>query len=192
MANVHFVVPLPDSWTFEQGAQITFTTYTACQMLFESLCLPTPPSTDPAAATTTLLVYGASSAVGLRAIQIAKAIGYQVFAVCSPKNHNLVKSIGADATFDYKEPDVGSKIKTASGGKIQLALDPITGNGSGKIIAQALSSEGGKIATLFFYGDEDKAALGSNVTANFSASFDLFFDVRARVDVCVKWCLLLR
>jgi D-arabinose 1-dehydrogenase-like Zn-dependent alcohol dehydrogenase len=43
-----------------------------------------------------VLVYGASSAVGTAAIQLAKGFGARVTAVCGPKNIELVRSLGAD------------------------------------------------------------------------------------------------
>ena len=65
-------------------------------MLYESLALPVPSSGDNSVASTALLVYGASSAVGLYAVQIAKALGATVWATASGKNEELVKKNGAD------------------------------------------------------------------------------------------------
>ncbi|VDB91963.1 unnamed protein product [Peniophora sp. CBMAI 1063] len=187
-----FCIPLPDSWSFEQGAQIGVIIYTAFQTLYQSLNLPTPFS--PGAPTSTpLLVYGASSAVGLYVVQIARATGFQIFATCSPKNFELVKSLGADATFDYRDPEVSSKIKEASGGKIQFAVDAISEGNSAKIIVDALSSEGGKIATVLPYSDEAKAALGSNVTQELSVAYDLIVDrpdAPSRLADAPKYCKL--
>ena len=147
--------------------------------MYQSLGLPTPyeePSKD-----LPLLVYGASSAVGLYVLQIAKASGWKVFAVCSPKNFDLVKSLGADATFDYRDPQVSSKIRDASEGKIQLAVDAISEHASAKIIVGALSSEGGKIATVLPYSEDAKAALGPKVTQELSVAYDLIIDARVSI-----------
>lgn len=52
-----------------------------------------------------VLIYGASGSVGTYAIQIAKAQGARVTAVCSGSNLDMVKSLGADATLDYRSQD---------------------------------------------------------------------------------------
>ena len=90
-----------------------------------------------------------------------------------------MKSLGADATFDYRDPEVSTKIKEASGGKIQYAVDAISEHDSAKIVVGALSSEGGKIATVLPYNEAANAALGSKVTQGFSAAYDLIVDVRS-------------
>ena len=52
-----------------------------------------------------VLVYGASGSVGSYAIQLAKYYGAIVTAVCSEKNHKIMKKIGADYTIDYQKTD---------------------------------------------------------------------------------------
>lgn len=47
-----------------------------------------------------LFVYGGSSSVGQYAIQLAKLSGYKVISTASQRNHELVKSFGADLVFD--------------------------------------------------------------------------------------------
>ena len=87
--------------------------------------------------------------------------------------------------FDYKDPEVSSKIKSASDGKIKLALDTMAKGGSSKIIAEALSSEGGKIATVLPYSEDAKAALGSKVTQELSVAYDLIIDARVSISPSV-------
>ncbi|KAF2762455.1 GroES-like protein [Pseudovirgaria hyperparasitica] len=58
-----------------------------------------------------VLVWGGSSSVGQYAIQLAKLEGLTVLTTCSPRNFDLVKSLGADEVVDYNDADAVEKIK---------------------------------------------------------------------------------
>jgi NADPH:quinone reductase-like Zn-dependent oxidoreductase len=53
----------------------------------------------------TILVYGASGAIGTAGVQLAKHFGADVTAVCNTKNVELVRSLGADTVIDYMKDD---------------------------------------------------------------------------------------
>jgi NADPH:quinone reductase-like Zn-dependent oxidoreductase len=90
------VVPKPPTITFEQAAAVPVAAVTALQALRDAAQLQ--PGRQ-------VLIVGASGGVGTFAVQIAKALGAQVTGVCSTRNLDLVRSIGADAVIDYTRQD---------------------------------------------------------------------------------------
>lgn len=96
-AEADRVNPLPESMTFEQGGGMAIAAITALQGLRDKLDV-TPGSH--------VLINGASGGVGTFAIQIAKIMGAEVTAVCSGRNEELVRSVGADHVIDYTTTDL--------------------------------------------------------------------------------------
>ena len=86
------LVAKPESLTFAEAAAIPEAGMTALQGLRDAARV------EPGQR---VLVIGASGGVGTFAVQIAKALGAHVTAVCSTRNVELVRAIGADAVVDY-------------------------------------------------------------------------------------------
>lgn len=109
---------IPENVSYEAASVIPLGASTAACGLFQkdmlNLQLPTNP---PKPTGKTLLVWGGSTSVGVNAIQLAVAAGYEVFTTCSPHNFDLCKSLGAAQCFDYKSPTVKADIIQAFKGK---------------------------------------------------------------------------
>lgn len=68
----------------------------------------------------------------------------------SPRNFDLVKSLGADAVFDYHDDDVVTKIKEATGDSVAYAVDAISVAASQRISAEVIAPTGGKVVLVQF------------------------------------------
>jgi len=88
--------PKPKNLTHEEAAAVPLAALTALQALRDEAGL------QPGYK---VLINGSSGGVGTFAVQIAKAMAAEVTAVCSRKNIELVKSLGADRTIDYTQQD---------------------------------------------------------------------------------------
>ena len=117
----------PTSLTYEQAAAVPLVGVTALKGLRDHGKIKPGQK---------VLITGASGGVGTFAVQIAKAFGAEVTGVCSTRNVDLVRSIGADHVIDYTHEDF-----THDGPRYDLILDNV-GNHSVLACRRALTPHG--------------------------------------------------
>ena len=118
---------MPDTVGYDEAAAIPIAAVTALQALRDSGHLK---------AGEKVLINGASGGVGTYAVQIAKALGAEVHGVCSTRNVDMVRALGADHVFDYKNENY-----TESDNEYDLILDMV-GNESLSANRNVLKPEG--------------------------------------------------
>lgn len=124
----------PANLTFEQVAGIPHAGFAALQALRDH---------GKVQAGQTVLIVGASGAVGSTAVQLAKAFGARVTGVCSTSKVDMVRALGADHVIDYTRDDF------AESNRYAVILD-IAGNSSLSRLRRALTAKG----TLVIVGGE--------------------------------------
>ena len=117
----------PAGITFEEAAAVPVAAVTALQALRDKGQIQPGQK---------VLINGASGAVGTFAVQIAQSFGAEVTGVCSTRNLDMVRSIGADRVIDYTQEDF-----TQNGGRYDLILD-VVGHRSLSDCRRALSPVG--------------------------------------------------
>ena len=147
------VVPKPANLTFEQAAAFPIAATTALQGLRDWGQLR---------AGQTVLVIGASGGVGTFAVQIAKALGAEVTGVCSTRNVEMVRSLGADQVIDYTQQD------PLLGGKRYDLIFQLAGTASPSRCRRALTPKG---TLLLSSGDGRFTGMGRMAAAAVSGPF---------------------
>jgi NADPH:quinone reductase-like Zn-dependent oxidoreductase len=117
----------PDNLSFDQAAAVPVAALTALQGLRDHGRIE--PGQE-------VLIIGASGGVGTFAVQIAKSFGAEVTGVCSTRNVDLVRSIGADNVIDYTQEDF-----TQRGQRFDLIFE-MAGSHSPSQIRRVLTSKG--------------------------------------------------
>jgi NADPH:quinone reductase-like Zn-dependent oxidoreductase len=104
------IAQIPAGTSFEEAAPI-------CDGALNALTCLTQADLRPGRS---ILIYGASGALGTSGVQLARYFGADVTAVCGTKNLELVKSLGADRVIDYTQEDF-----TKNGTKYDVIFDAV-------------------------------------------------------------------
>jgi NADPH:quinone reductase-like Zn-dependent oxidoreductase len=121
------LVAKPTNVTFEQAASVPVAALTALQGLRDKGHIQPGQK---------VLINGAAGGVGTFAVQVAKSFGAEVTGVCSTRNVDLVRSIGADHVIDYTREDF-----TRGGQRYDMILDNV-GNHSLSACRRVLNPKG--------------------------------------------------
>ncbi|KAJ6164531.1 hypothetical protein N7470_003203 [Penicillium chermesinum] len=106
------LTPLPASWSFVEGCVLPMATFVAWSAWTYA---GVPREVDEGALKGEgVLVWGASSSMGAFGVQVARLMGYTVYATASVQHHGYIESLGAKRVFDYKAEDVVEQIVSAA------------------------------------------------------------------------------
>ena len=134
----------PASLTDEEAAVLPLGLSTAACALFQpahlGLTLPTPGTAEGSAGV--VVVWGGSTSVGMNAVQLARAAGYDVVSTASPRNADLVRSLGADAVADHHSATAVDDLVAAIGSRPVVGAVAL-GAGSADACVDVLARTGG-------------------------------------------------
>ncbi len=135
----------PAGISFEQAAAVNVAGLTALQTLRDRAALGPGQK---------LLINGASGGVGTFAVQIAKALGAEVTGVCSTRNVELVRSLGADHVIDYTRDDF-----TRGGRRYDVVMDNVVNRGVLEV--RGVLTPGGKLILIGGGGPDANPWIGA-------------------------------
>jgi NADPH2:quinone reductase len=128
----------PASISFEQAAALPLVSLTAWQALSEFGELKAGQS---------VFIQAGAGGVGSVAIPMAKHLGAKVYTTTSAKNHDYVKSLGADVIIDYNADDYEYALRQHEPNGVDLVLEALLGNGTAEA-AIRLTKDGGRVAYM--------------------------------------------
>lgn len=142
IVDSNFLAPVPESIAFTEAAAVPLAGLTALQALFDHGSLK---------AGEKVLIHAGAGGVGTYAIQLAKNAGAYVITTASPRNHELVKKLGADEVIDYHTTDFEEVLTD-----IDLVFDTMGGEIQKKSFS--VLKEHGRLISVLSIEDETLAA----------------------------------
>jgi NADPH:quinone reductase-like Zn-dependent oxidoreductase len=119
-ATTSTLIPLPDDWSYGEGAAlpVTYATAYAGLVRFGGL-----------RAGERVLIQAAAGGVGTAATQIAGLVGAEIFGTASPEKHEAIRGFGVQHPIDYRSREMVAEVRRLTGEKepLDLALDGIGG-----------------------------------------------------------------
>ncbi|KAI0826593.1 GroES-like protein [Trametes gibbosa] len=146
------VWPIPDALSYAEAATMSIGVLTCAQALYHTGRLELPlPGDDAVERDEWVFVYGGSSSCGQYAIQLARASGFKVVTTASPRNFELLRSLGATAVVDYHDPAVVQKVQAAAAGNtIRYGVDAIALPATQELSQRVFGPAGGRLLTLLW------------------------------------------
>ena len=120
VAPANAVLPLPEGWSFEEGAAFPVNYSTAYAGIVRY---------GAAGEGERVLLHAAAGGVGIAATQVAKLRGAEVFGTASGSKHEAIRGFGVDHAIDYRNQDFVEEVRRLTGEKqpLDLVMDAIGG-----------------------------------------------------------------
>jgi NADPH2:quinone reductase len=143
IADAALCLPIPEGFEMEAAACLPETCFTVWSNVFDRAGLK---------AGETLLVQGGASGIGTTAVQMAKTMGFRVFATAgSDEKCRAVERLGAERAINYKTEDFVAVVKEATGGKgVDVILDMVAGDYMQREVKAV--ADDGRIVLIAFLG----------------------------------------
>lgn len=150
VAYKDLTTPIPESLEYEQAATLPLGVATALTALFDDSQLGLQPPKEPRQKATgeTVIIWGGSTSVGCNAIQLAVAAGYEVFSTASPRNHEMLRKLGATKVWDYNSNTVDEHMVSALKGKKLVGAISIGAGAADKCISIVDKCQGRKFVSM--------------------------------------------
>ena len=146
VARERDIVPLPDAWSYEQGAAlpVVYSTAYAGMIRYGNVLEGER-----------VLIHAAAGGVGIAATQIGKHLGAELFGTASASKHDAIREQGIEYAIDYHTQDPVKEIRRITGEKkpLDLVMDAVGGNSfrkswsllraGGRLVAFGASEAGG-------------------------------------------------